>query len=67
MTTPKLIIGILVTMAVSVILSEYLRGEDTIMAKGAAKQSVVKFKCDPCDYNIDYGSQEIPAAKGKVD
>jgi hypothetical protein len=65
MTTSKLIIGIIVTMAVTVILSEYIRGEDT--AKGAAEKSVVKFKCDPCDYNIDYGSEVSPAAKGKVD
>ena len=67
MTTSKLIIGIIVTMAVTVILSAWVKGEDTITAKGAVEKSVVKFKCDPCDYNIDYGSKDSPAAKGKVD
>ena len=67
MTTSKLIIGILVTMTVTVIFSKYVRGEDTITAKGAVKKSVVKFKCDPCDYNIDYGTKDSSTAKGKVD
>jgi hypothetical protein len=67
MKTSKLIIGIIVTMAATLISSDYVRGGDTITAKGAVEQSVVKFKCDPCDYNIDYGSQDSPAAKGKVD
>jgi hypothetical protein len=66
MTTSKLIIGLLVTMTVTVFVSEYVRG-DTITAKGTVEKSVVKFKCDPCDYNIDYGSKDSPAAKGKVD
>jgi hypothetical protein len=67
MTTSKLMIVILATLAVTVILSEYVKADDSIMAKGAVEKSAVKFKCDPCDYNIDYGSQSSPAAKGKVD
>ena len=45
----------------------YKKAPNSPDAKGAVKQSVVRFKCDPCDYNIDYGSQDSPDARGIVD
>ena len=51
MTTSKLIIGLLLTMPVTVFVSEYVR-VDTITAKGKVDEGFIEIKCDPCDYNI---------------
>ena len=36
-------------------------------AKEIAKKNTVKFKCDPCDYNIDYGIMNKSEGKGTVE
>ena len=33
----------------------------------AAEITYVEAKCDPCDYNIDYGDTDHPAEKGGAD
>ncbi|UCD35780.1 MAG: hypothetical protein JSU90_02810 [Nitrospiraceae bacterium] len=35
--------------------------------QGAAAKTYVEVKCDPCDYNIDYGASDHRDEKGGVD
>ena len=69
--THKLTIGVIVMMALTLLFAAIAAGvqmgpstmdEEKIMA-----QAVVEMKCDPCDYNIDYGDTLHPDEKGGVD
>ncbi len=42
-------------------------GPSALEEKERTAQSYMEVKCDPCDYNIDYGDREHPAKKGGVD
>ena len=71
MMTTKLTIGFILLMVMVLSMPENVRAEKMLLSAVdkdiAIKKGSVKFKCDPCDYNIDYGNQDSPAAKGKVD
>jgi hypothetical protein len=42
-------------------------GSSAIDEKIAIAKEYIEIKCDPCDYNIDYGDTNSPAEKGGVD
>jgi hypothetical protein len=42
-------------------------GPAAIDSQIAIAKSYVEIKCDPCDYNIDYGDTNYLAGKGGVD
>ena len=42
-------------------------GPSAIDGQKVIAKSYVEIKCDPCDYNIDYGDTLLPAEKGGVD
>jgi len=42
-------------------------GPPSFDEKTAVEKSYVEIKCDPCDYNIDYGDTHHPAEKAGID
>jgi hypothetical protein len=62
-----LIIWLIGMIAVVLIFPGVVTGEKmwtpAVYEQMAQEKEHVKFKCDPCDYNIDYGSEYYPTEK----
>jgi hypothetical protein len=54
-------------MAVVLIFTGIVTGEtmwpSAVDEQRAQTQEFVKIKCDPCDYNVDYGGEYLPIKK----
>jgi hypothetical protein len=67
----KVTIGLIGMVAIMFLFTGIVNGaimepSATDEQKGIAK-AYVQIKCDPCDYNIDYGDTYRPTEKGGVD
>ncbi len=64
-TIGVVLLSILLLFAGTVMGTE--KGPSAIDEKIAMEKIYVEMKCDPCDYNIDYGDTMYPGEKGGVD
>lgn len=64
-------IGILVIAAIMFLFAGTVNGErmgqTAIHEQKAIEKVYVEFKCDPCDYNIDYGDPYPPVKRVRFD
>lgn len=67
----KLTIGLMGMVAILFLFTGIVNGvteeESAIDEQKVMAKAYVEIKCDPCDYNVDYGDTYHPAEKGGED
>jgi hypothetical protein len=67
----KVTIGLIAMVAIMFLFTGIVNGvtmeQSAVDEQTATAKAYVEIKCDPCDYNIDYGDTDHLTEKGGVD